>query len=214
MTESLLNAEGWEALANIRLRRLEEVNADNDRLLAQLPADMQDCTILFKECEVGHGRLTAMNWIDHGCRQCEMDRLTTALQKIADLVDSEADEPLDDAIAIANAALGKATAEGGMNNETLEALKGSIAKWEAIVAGTGKDDGPLNCPLCQMFHYRGLVKKPEEETCVGCPVMAATGKTLCRGTPYDEINEYDPSEDLAREELEFLKALLPLETVP
>ncbi len=31
--------------------------------------------------------------------------LRAALQKIADLVDSEADEPLDDAIAIANAAL-------------------------------------------------------------------------------------------------------------
>lgn len=35
----------------------------------------------------------------------EIERLRAALQKIADLNDSEADEPLDDAIAIARAAL-------------------------------------------------------------------------------------------------------------
>ena len=38
-------------------------------------------------------------------RQTEMVRLRTALQKIADLIDSEADEPLDDAIRIATEAL-------------------------------------------------------------------------------------------------------------
>lgn len=53
------------------------------RLRAQLPAEMQDCTILFKECEVGHGRLTATNWIDHGCPHCKMDRLRSALKPLA-----------------------------------------------------------------------------------------------------------------------------------
>lgn len=35
----------------------------------------------------------------------EIERLRDALQKVADLVDSEGDEPLDDAIAIARRAL-------------------------------------------------------------------------------------------------------------
>lgn len=38
-------------------------------------------------------------------REAEIERLRAALQKIADLTDSEADEPLDDAIQIAQKAL-------------------------------------------------------------------------------------------------------------
>jgi hypothetical protein len=38
-----------------------------------------------------------------------------------------------------------------MDAETLEALKGSIKKHENILAGTGRDKGQKNCPLCQMF---------------------------------------------------------------
>lgn len=48
-------------------------------LTAQLPAGMQDCTILFKECEKGHGRLTATNWIQHGCDTCKIQELTAQL---------------------------------------------------------------------------------------------------------------------------------------
>lgn len=32
MSEVLLNEEGWEALANLRLKRLNEVNAENEQL--------------------------------------------------------------------------------------------------------------------------------------------------------------------------------------
>ena len=49
--------------------------ADNAKLRAQLPDSMEHCTITFVECEVGHGRLTATNWLDHGCQQCVIDRL-------------------------------------------------------------------------------------------------------------------------------------------
>ena len=38
-----------------------------------------------------------------------------------------------------------------MNRKTLTALKGSIKKWEKIVAGTGSDNGYQNCPLCALF---------------------------------------------------------------
>lgn len=53
----------------------EEIIGELKRLRAQLPEGMKDCTIQFKECEKGHGRLTAANWIDHGCPKCEADRL-------------------------------------------------------------------------------------------------------------------------------------------
>jgi hypothetical protein len=56
---------------------------ERDRLRAQLPTGMEHCTIVFKECEVGHGRLTATNWVDHGCDTCERDRLRAALEGIA-----------------------------------------------------------------------------------------------------------------------------------
>ena len=49
--------------------------AQVEALQAQLPAEMQGCTILFKECEKGHGRLVATNWRDHGCQTCEVEAL-------------------------------------------------------------------------------------------------------------------------------------------
>ncbi len=50
-----------------------------ERLRAKLPTEMQECIILFKECERGHGRLTATNWVDHGCPHCEIERLRAAI---------------------------------------------------------------------------------------------------------------------------------------
>lgn len=44
-----------------------------ERLLGQLPESMQRCTIRFVECEKGHGRLTADNWVDNGCPKCKLD---------------------------------------------------------------------------------------------------------------------------------------------
>lgn len=107
-----------------------------------------------------------------------------------------------------------------MDERTLTALQGSIAKWEAIVAGTGKDDGPLNCPLCLTFH-------PDYRTdgapgCAGCPVTIA-GYRGCSNDEYAAFCEAE--EELGFEvphagermhaaavaELAFLKSLLPSE---
>lgn len=66
-----------------------------------------------------------------------------------------------------------------MDDETREALEGSIRKWEAIVAGTGTDKGGRNCPLCQMFN------RDNKTHCVGCPVREHTGLAACRNTPYE-----------------------------
>ena len=70
-----------------------------------------------------------------------------------------------------------------MDHKTLTALRGSIAKWEAIVAGTGEDLGYKNCPLCAEFWDDGV--------CSGCPVSDATGEAGCAGTPYDDYLDHE-----------------------
>lgn len=97
-----------------------------------------------------------------------------------------------------------------MNAKTLKALKGSIAKWQAIVAGTGEDHGPDNCPLCQLFNDL------PHGGCGGCPVAERTGLDGCAGTPYQAWDDLfgvkaDTPElkKAARAELAFLKSLLP-----
>ncbi len=102
-----------------------------------------------------------------------------------------------------------------MNKETLVALKGSIRKWERIVAGKGIDLGTENCPLCKLFYKKG---------CIGCPVKEETGFNWCFLTPYDEWLLHhelehgkpvilkvkcDTCKKLAERELKFLKSLLP-----
>src|SRR5580693_5421953 len=113
-----------------------------------------------------------------------------------------------------------------MDKHTLKALKGSIAKWEAIVAGTGEDLGPDNCPLCQMF----LDKDRVSGVCEGCPVKESTKKSNCQGTPYEKFESLDielecthpeaepeygeiknARQEWAMAELVFLKSLLPIE---
>lgn len=87
-----------------------------------------------------------------------------------------------------------------MTARTLKALRGSIRKWQKIVAGTGKDQGPDNCPLCELFW--------NNKKCDGCPVAAKTGRGLCAGSPYvDYCDELSTAN--ARRELAFLKSLLP-----
>jgi hypothetical protein len=71
--------DSWKILA-------ERSNERADRLLTQLPDEMKQCAILFKECEKGHGRLTATNWIDHGCGQCEIERLRAENELLRDVI--------------------------------------------------------------------------------------------------------------------------------
>lgn len=100
-----------------------------------------------------------------------------------------------------------------MDPNTLEALRGSIAKWQAIVDGTGKDRGILNCPLCQLFHSG--CRDDGVNGCTGCPVRQATGQRGCMGSPYElyysaqEAGAKDAMRKHAVEELAFLKTLLP-----
>lgn len=50
--------------------------------LAQLPENMKHCTILFKECEKGHGRLIGTNWTDQGCPYCTIADLDGVIVEV------------------------------------------------------------------------------------------------------------------------------------
>jgi hypothetical protein len=63
---------------------MEQAADEIERLRKQLPETMQDCTIQFKECEYGHGRLTATNWVDNGCPTCEIKRLRHEMAPLAE----------------------------------------------------------------------------------------------------------------------------------
>lgn len=108
-----------------------------------------------------------------------------------------------------------------MDAKTRKALEGSIAKWEAIVAGTGADGCADNCPLCELF------LDPFSE-CDDCPVAERAGVGGCMNTPWEawrKITAYTPRKyrgpgrkveseierDLAQAELDFLRSLLPVE---
>lgn len=105
-----------------------------------------------------------------------------------------------------------------MNADALAALRGSIPKWEAIVAGTGVDEGHKNCRLCAVFR---------DDDCRGCPVQERTGRPNCRSTPYEAFTdvatyhsatnglraETPEAKAAAQRELDFLRSLLPPEDV-
>ena len=68
-----------------------------------------------------------------------------------------------------------------MHAKILKALKGSVKKWEGIVAGTGVDAAERNCPLCQVCRFSSGVT---DVGCAGCPVGIDTGSKYCQDTPY------------------------------
>jgi hypothetical protein len=108
-----------------------------------------------------------------------------------------------------------------MDEKTRKALEGSIAKWQAIVDGTGKDNGTDNCPLCRMFHSDFNYCEGAEE-CTGCPVAEEVQDSNCVGTPYyawTKANSFaddkpwsavtDEQKQAAQKELDFLISLRP-----
>lgn len=71
-------------IAHGGVQEVERLEGRIAELEAQLPEGLKRCTIKFVECEVGHGRLIAKNWIDHGCPWCriaELERQPIALQQ-------------------------------------------------------------------------------------------------------------------------------------
>lgn len=106
-----------------------------------------------------------------------------------------------------------------MDAKTLEALKASIAKWERNAEAKTPTEyriGESDCPLCSLFIY--------PDRCEGCPVFDRTGERFCKGTPYivaSSLRTWWSAGDegfrrranaAARDEVAFLKSLLPEET--
>lgn len=50
---------------------------------ARLPEGMKHCTIQFKQCEKGHGWLTATNWVQHGCPTCREEVIKAEATELA-----------------------------------------------------------------------------------------------------------------------------------
>lgn len=108
-----------------------------------------------------------------------------------------------------------------MDEKTLTALQGSIAKWQGVLDGA-IENGWRDCPLCALFYDDA---GDGENACSGCPVSERTGFDTCTETPYDKWSNYQwdrrketkdcrrvfdaESKRLAQSELDFLKSLLP-----
>lgn len=107
-----------------------------------------------------------------------------------------------------------------MDARTLTALRGSIDKWQQIVAGTLTDEGSENCPLCKFFYEENKGKRSPLGLCNGCPVSERTGTSFCKNTPYPAWTDLqhetewwkvrdDQTRAAAQAELDFLISLLP-----
>ena len=79
------------------------------------------------------------------------------------------------------------------------ALNGSIAKWRGIVKGELYDEGPDNCPLCQLYLYT--------TDCEGCPIAADVQAKWCEKTPYGKVKADTTDKQMrkiAKKELAYL----------
>ena len=100
-----------------------------------------------------------------------------------------------------------------MDQQTITALKKSIAHWKRMRDETHPDEAPYTdeCALCDVFFAASK--------CRGCPVAKKTGVDCCNGTPYSdayeahENNGNDSPEFKAEADkmLRFLMDLLPIE---
>lgn len=92
------------------------------------------------------------------------------------------------------------------DGEVLNAIDGSIEKWEKIVSRDGANYANVNCPLCQLFEKGG--------GCYACPVNKDGKHYDCNNTPYKEFTQTVAcgdrvttitEEKLAQAELDFLQ---------
>ena len=69
-------------------KRIAELEAENERRLGQLPDSMKDCTIRYIECDIGHGRLKAENWVDPEwpCPSCYIAKLEAENERLRSLL--------------------------------------------------------------------------------------------------------------------------------
>jgi hypothetical protein len=104
--------------------------------------------------------------------------------------------------------------------EWLPYLKESIEHWTRMSTGNRlpKEEALAgDCALCRRYNTIPLATDSINKCCIGCPVMAKTGRQFCSTTPYGRASAFgdaygydsDEFKAAAEEELTFLKSLLP-----
>lgn len=66
----------------------------------------------------------------------------------------------------------------------LEAIDGSMTKWEYIYAGDGRDFGSLNCALCKKY------RSSRTSRCQDCPVKLNSEDCFEHGSLYKQWSLY------------------------
>ena len=64
----------------------KRLKAEVEKLKEQLPHSMKHCTIVFEECEKGHGWLTATNWGDFSCPTCALTASENKRKELANAI--------------------------------------------------------------------------------------------------------------------------------
>lgn len=98
---SLNEQEALEVLLSAAMEGLKvpRLKARARVLKARLPDGMKKCTIVFKSCPLGHGRLIAKNWIDDGCQTCALRKAESERDALRAQV-AELEQERDEAISL------------------------------------------------------------------------------------------------------------------
>jgi hypothetical protein len=87
----LLPNSGWddgaEAIADKIVAAIAAREAEIAELKKQLPDEMKHCTIVFEECEKGHGGLRGTNWVKNPCPWCTIATLQAQLASAREALD-------------------------------------------------------------------------------------------------------------------------------
>ena len=78
--------ESYKYEAERLVKESHDAQAEVEKLKEQLPHSMKHCTIVFEECEKGHGWLTATNWGDFSCPTCALTASENKRKELANAI--------------------------------------------------------------------------------------------------------------------------------
>ena len=102
-------------------------------------------------------------------------------------------------------------------------LRCIFEKWNPVAMGCKEEQGPKDCALCQVYNNRNdcalCQVYNDRNDCKGCPIAEQTGYPLCKGSPYDDYNNFlggykqdiISARDAMAYEIEYLISLLAQE---
>lgn len=117
------------------LTERREAAAEITRLRSLLPDGMDDCRIIFEQCEVGHGWLRGENWVKHDCPWCQIARLRAENERLKE----QAAAPWVDGYETAKDEYRSRLIEA---EEKIERLREALLAWEDAVRIDVTMEGP------------------------------------------------------------------------